>query len=67
MNSSQRLAMRLLMVGFDGTTLPKPVERWIDKGLGGVILFRRNIESLEQLIELNGAILGRNQPYDAWR
>ena len=62
MNSSQRLAMRLLMVGFDGTTLPRHVGRWIDKGLGGVILFRRNIESLEQLVELNGAILGRNQP-----
>ena len=57
MNSSQRLAMRLLMVGFDGTILPKHVERWIDQGLGGGILFRRNIESLEQLIDLNGAIV----------
>lgn len=62
MNSSQRLAMRLLMVGFDGTTLPKHVEQWIDNGLGGVVLFRRNIETLEQLITLNGSILGRKQP-----
>jgi len=62
MNASQRLAMRLLMVGFDGTTLPNYIGQWIDQGLGGIILFRRNIESLEQLIELNGSILGRNQP-----
>ena len=62
MNSSQRLAMRLLMVGFDGVTLPDHVGRWIDDGLGGVILFRRNIVDLEQLIALNGSILGRRQP-----
>jgi beta-N-acetylhexosaminidase len=62
MNASHRLAMRLLMVGFDGLELPGHVGRWIDDGLGGVILFRRNIESLEQLVALNGEILGRNQP-----
>ena len=53
--------MRLLMVGFDGLTLPNHVATWIDQGLGGVILFRRNIETLEQLIALNGSILGRRQ------
>jgi beta-N-acetylhexosaminidase len=62
MNASHRLAMRLLMIGFDGLELPAHVGRWIDRGLGGVILFRRNIESLEQLIALNGEILGRTQP-----
>ncbi len=61
MNASHRMAMRLLMIGFDGLQLPAHVARWIDAGLGGVILFRRNIESLEQLLALNGEILGRNQ------
>ena len=53
--------MRTLMIGFDGTSLPEHVGSWIDQGLGGVILFRRNIESLEQLIALNGEILGRQR------
>ena len=61
MTPSQKTAMRLLMVGFDGLTLPNHVATWIDQGLGGVILFRRNIETLEQLIALNGSILGRRQ------
>jgi beta-N-acetylhexosaminidase len=61
MNASSRLAMRLLMVGFDGTTLPNHVAKWIDQGLGGVILFRRNITNLAQLISLNGEILGRRK------
>ena len=61
MNSSRQLAMRTLMIGFDGTSLPEHVGSWIDQGLGGVILFRRNIESLEQLIALNGEILGRQR------
>ena len=73
MNASHRLAMRLLMVGFDGLELPGHVGRWIDDGLGGVILFRRNIESLEQRsiagrslqqrsIETFGGRIKRSQP-----
>jgi beta-N-acetylhexosaminidase len=57
----RRMAHRLLMIGFDGTTLPDYVGERIDDGLGGVILFGRNIETLDQLIALNGAILGRGK------
>jgi beta-N-acetylhexosaminidase len=55
------MAHRLLMIGFDGHTLPTYVADLVDAGLGGTILFRRNIESLEQLIALNSEILGRGK------
>ncbi|MBI3358059.1 MAG: beta-N-acetylhexosaminidase [Nitrospirae bacterium] len=44
---------KLLMVGFDGTTPTKEVERQIQKNhVGGVILFLRNIQSPLQLAQL---------------
>lgn len=42
-----------LMVGFQGTTLDSALKALIrDYGIGGIVLFRRNIESSEQLQEL---------------
>lgn len=48
---------QLFMIGFDGTTVPAETQslfRW--NKAGGAILFRRNIESLEQVVELNAAL-----------
>jgi beta-N-acetylhexosaminidase len=46
----------LFCVGFDGTTAPDYVRSALAAGLGGVILFRRNVESPEQLCALTGAL-----------
>lgn len=47
---------RLLTVGFDGTQAPPALLDLVRSGLGGVILFRRNIESPAQLLGLIGAL-----------
>ena len=46
----------LFCVGFDGTAAPEHLRPLLAAGLGGVILFRRNAESLEQLCRLTGAL-----------
>ncbi|MGX9884456.1 glycoside hydrolase family 3 N-terminal domain-containing protein [Streptomyces sp. NPDC002276] len=46
-------AHRCLVAGFDGvTTVPDPLKRLIDRGLGGVILFTRNIRDAGQVRRL---------------
>ncbi len=44
---------QLFMIGFSGTTVPSELIEWIrQRSLGGVILFRRNIEKPEELSSL---------------
>ncbi len=43
---------QLLVVGFDGKSVNEHLLGWLDRGVGGVILFRRNIESPEQILKL---------------
>lgn len=46
-------AHRCLVAGFDGTTtVPHTLKRLIDRGLGGVILFTRNVRDAEQVRRL---------------
>lgn len=50
MASSAEICGQLLVVGFPGTSLSVSVRKRLSaKELGGVILFRRNIESVEQV------------------
>jgi beta-N-acetylhexosaminidase len=45
-------AASLFLVGFEGTLLSDPIRARLDEGVGGVVLFRRNIENRDQVGEL---------------
>ncbi|MFG2786499.1 glycoside hydrolase family 3 N-terminal domain-containing protein [Streptomyces sp. NPDC048419] len=48
---------RCLVAGFEGTTtFPDTLKRLVDRGLGGVILFTRNVRDAEQVRELTDAL-----------
>jgi beta-N-acetylhexosaminidase len=48
----ERLAAATLFPSFDGLSAPSWVSDWLERGLGGVVLFARNVESRPQLEEL---------------
>ena len=52
----EELALRCLLPGFVGTTAPDWVLRSAAEGLGGVVLYARNVESREQLADLNASL-----------
>lgn len=54
------LAHQFFIAGLDRTTLSERERSLIVNQLGGVILFKRNIESLEQVVELNSSIINTN-------
>ncbi|HSS62650.1 MAG TPA: beta-N-acetylhexosaminidase, partial [Candidatus Limnocylindrales bacterium] len=49
MSSPHQLALRCILPGFAGTSMPEWVRRRVDEGLGGVVLFGRNIEHRDQV------------------
>ncbi|MFH8655421.1 glycoside hydrolase family 3 N-terminal domain-containing protein [Streptomyces afghaniensis] len=50
-------AHRCLVAGFTGTTtVPDSLKRLIDQGLGGVILFTRNVRDAQQVRQLTDAL-----------
>jgi beta-N-acetylhexosaminidase len=50
------LALRCVLPGFVGTVVPDWVLRRASEGLGGVVLYARNIESAEQLAALTARL-----------
>ncbi|MEM8875119.1 MAG: beta-N-acetylhexosaminidase [Planctomycetota bacterium] len=56
MNEQQRLAARMLCVGFEGHEPSDWIRRLIDRGVGGVVLFEGNVQSPEQVLRLNAAL-----------
>ncbi|MEM6313606.1 MAG: beta-N-acetylhexosaminidase [Planctomycetota bacterium] len=56
MTEAERLAARMLCVGFDGHVPDDAIRRLIDRGVGGVVLFARNVDSPEQVLALNAAL-----------
>lgn len=58
---------QLLIAGFEGTKLPIPLIGALTKGeIGGVILFKRNFESREQIASLTREIHQIPAPYPIW-
>ena len=51
-NQLARLANTCILPGFAGTAAPAWLRRELDAGLGGVVLFARNVHDREQLAEL---------------
>jgi beta-N-acetylhexosaminidase len=49
----ERLAAACLFPGFDGLRPPAWLEAWLARGLGGVVLFARNVGDRDQLRALN--------------
>ncbi len=50
------LAAAVLQPGFEGTTVPDWVRRWLGEGLGGVALFARNVETPAQVAALTAQL-----------
>jgi beta-N-acetylhexosaminidase len=49
-------AAACLFPGFAGRTAPDWLRRWLADGLGGVVLFARNVADAEQLAELSASL-----------
>ncbi len=48
---------QMFMIGFKGITIPKRTQTFInDKNIGGIILFSRNIDSIDGVIGLNNEL-----------
>jgi beta-N-acetylhexosaminidase len=52
----ERLAAGCLLAGFAGPTVPERLTGWLESGLGGVVLFARNVESPDQVAELTAGL-----------
>ncbi|MGE5653242.1 MAG: beta-N-acetylhexosaminidase [Bacillota bacterium] len=55
MTAEEKVA-QLFMVGFDGKSVPASMEALIKQGVGGAILFARNIDSPEQTAQLTNRL-----------
>jgi beta-N-acetylhexosaminidase len=53
----ERLAAACLFPGFAGRTVSDDLRRWLDRGVGGVVLYARNVRDREQVTELTAALL----------
>ena len=56
MKSIEQLALRCILPGFIGTVAPDWVRRSAGAGLGGVVLYGRNVNDPEQLAALTAAL-----------
>ncbi len=56
MSELDRLAAACLQPSFPGHVVPDWVERWLDRGLGGITLFAYNVRDPGQLAELTAAL-----------
>jgi beta-N-acetylhexosaminidase len=52
----ERLAAGCLLAGFQGTAGPDWLRRWLEAGIGGVVLFAWNVESRPQVAGLTAAL-----------
>jgi beta-N-acetylhexosaminidase len=61
MSELDRAAAACVFAAFRGTVAPEWVLRWIGRGIGGVVLFGRNIESREQVARLTAQLRGERE------
>src|SRR5688572_17459216 len=59
MTDLERLAAACLHPSFPGHTVPAWVDRWLERGLGGITLFAYNVRDDEQLAALTTALRER--------
>ena len=59
--SVERAAAACLFPGFARLTAPDWVRRWVERGLGGVVLFGQNIDEPRQVRELTASLLAERQ------
>ncbi|MGB8224038.1 MAG: beta-N-acetylhexosaminidase [Polyangiales bacterium] len=53
MNALERMAGNVIVCGFDGLEAPAVVHRWLaEQSVAGLILFKRNIDQMEQAVAL---------------
>ena len=52
----ERAAAACLFPGFAGLSAPEWVRRWVERGLGGVVLFGRNIDHPQQVRQLTASL-----------
>ena len=57
-DSVERAAARMFCVGFEGTTVTPNIRRLIERGIAGVTLFGRNVQSARQVAELTAELKG---------
>ena len=62
MNELHRSIARMFCIGFDGFAITPHVERMIERGIAGVALFRRNVESPRAFAKLCGDLKRRAGP-----
>src|SRR3954465_12639659 len=55
----ERQVARMFCIGFDGLSMPREVGELIDRGVGSVILFARNLGTAQGAMELGAALKGR--------
>lgn len=55
-NDLKRALLQLFVIGFPAYELPDYIKAELEKGLGGTIVFRRNIDTLDQVVALNEAV-----------
>jgi beta-N-acetylhexosaminidase len=56
MDDVRGLAGRVLLASFDGPTLPAWVRDRLEQGLGGICLYGTNIQTLQQIRDLDAAV-----------
>jgi beta-N-acetylhexosaminidase len=56
-----KLCARLICVGFDGLTVPREMDDLLRDGVGGAVLFARNVDSPQQVADLNADLKRRSR------
>ena len=63
MNDLERMAGNVIVCGFSGTAAPSAIQAWLSaEAVAGLILFKRNIEDLDQATALIASCVEGTDP-----